>query len=116
MKRVAIVAALAVIGVVVHALATERPLNGPAGSVVALASDDQEIAGIRKRIDELQGELDRLKGQLKALEAKRRLFVIPGQPLRQPGRSIPPDWERREFNGQEFYIVPLGKAPASGEE
>lgn len=111
MKYVLASVALIVSGLVLGAVAAEKPSGDSGQVVISRESDSQEIAAINKRIGELQAELDRLKGQVKALEVKPRLFTIPVPPRKPADRLIPPNWERREFNGQEFYIVPLGKEP-----
>lgn len=110
MKRFAFLSVLIAVGFVVHA-ATKATGGAPAGIVLSDDSANREIADIRKRIGELQAELDRLKEQLKALEARPRVFTVPPQPRLPSGRPIPPNWERREFNGQDVYIIPLAHSP-----
>ncbi|HVX62411.1 MAG TPA: hypothetical protein VHC19_17465 [Pirellulales bacterium] len=113
MKRFAILSALLAAGFVVHA-STKATGGGPARIVVSNDSDSRQIADIRERIDKLQAELDGLKAQLKALEARPPTFRVPPQPRLPSGRPIPPNWERREFNGQDVYIIPLDLPIAAG--
>jgi hypothetical protein len=106
MKRFVILSALLAAGFVVH-VSTKATGGGPARIVVSNEADSRRISDIRKRIGELQAELDGLKAQLKALEARPPTFRVPPQPRLPSGRPIPPNWERREFNGQDLYIIPL---------
>ncbi len=42
-------------------------------------------------------------------------LTVPSQyvvPVNYAGDEIPPSWERREFNGRPFYIVPLSEPNA----
>ena len=110
MKRFAILSALLAAGFVVHASTTATG-GGPARIVASSESDSRQIADIRKRIGELQAELDGLKEKLKTLETRPRTFAVPPQPRLPSGRPIPPNWERREFNGQDVYIIPLDHSP-----
>lgn len=111
--------ALLVSGFATGAIASEKP---PVESLSLVAEeapdprqpDQQEIDQLKQRIGELQNELDRLKNRLKSLEnkAKPRMLTIPAPSHRPLIHPIPPDWHRREFNGQEYFIIPLAKAPA----
>jgi len=114
MRYVVAAAAILVLGLVLHAVAADRPSTGSWRVAVVDESDRQEIADLTARIDGLQAELDRLKERLKTLEKKPRILTSPIPAPRQFGKPIPPGWERREFNGQDVYIIPLAKEPEAG--
>lgn len=112
MRYVVATLVLVVSGLVFHAVAAEKPRSA---AMLALAPDDAdqgEAADLKKRIDDLQAELNRLKQRLKSLESKRRVLTIPAPSPRPSTKPVPPEWQRREFNGQEYFIVPLAKEPA----
>ncbi|HEV7224682.1 MAG TPA: hypothetical protein VGN42_18370 [Pirellulales bacterium] len=111
MRYVVAFIAIFVLGLVLRAGAADGPSAGPYRIVTGAEPDRQEIADLKDRIDDLQAELDRLKDRLKALEDKPRILSVPAPAPRPFGKPIPPDWRRREFNGQEFYIIPLAKEP-----
>ena len=114
MRYVVASAAILVLGLVLHAVAADKPPTGAWRVAVVDESDRQEIADLTARIDGLQAELDRLKERLKTLEKKPRILSSPVPAPRQFGKPIPPGWERREFNGQDVYIIPLAKEPKAG--
>lgn len=107
---------LVVSGLAFHVIAAEKPNAAPVLALTASDSDDQETADLKKRIEELQGALNRLKQRLKSLEGKRRVLTIPAPAPRPLVRPVPPDWQRREFNGQEYFIIPLAKEPMGGRD
>jgi hypothetical protein len=114
MRYVVASAAILVLGLVLHAVAAEKLSAGSWRVAVVDEPDRQEIADLTARIESLQAELDRLKDRLKTLEKKPRVLRSPVPAPQQFGKPIPPGWERREFNGQDFYIIPLAKEPKAG--
>ena len=105
---------LVVSGLVFHAAAADLPRSAPMVALVTGEGDDPEAADLKKRIEELQGELNRLKERVRSLESRRRILTIPAPAPWPLARPVPPEWKRREFNGQEYFIVPLAKKPAGG--
>ena len=115
MMRYAVAAcALIVSGLVLHAIAADEPA---AANRVVLSADSerQEIAELKKQIGRLQTELEGLKQRLETLEEAHqpRILTVPAPTPRRLANPIPPDWQRREFNGQEYFIIPLAKDPAA---
>ena len=87
------------------------------GGLLALAADEQSTAK--------PSELDVLRKQIKDLEVRVRVlegrFHItrpdPNVPMPQPwlhGRPVPETWQRREFNGMPYYVIPLRNDPNRG--
>jgi len=81
-----------------------------------------QIQAMQAQIDSLQARIQSLEDQVKALEKSRdfsqyfhtpprpRFRIYPKTPSPQPdvpGKGVPPDWEKRYFNGMPYYIVPL---------
>jgi hypothetical protein len=48
------------------------------------------------------------KGDLQPVETRTPLRVVPPEQLQRP-HGIPPEANRREFNGGSYYIIPLVK-------
>lgn len=105
---------LVVSGFAFHVAAAEyvKPESAPRAALMSSDADNQETAELKKQIDDLQAELNRLKQRLKSLEGKRRVLTIPAPVPRPLAKPVPPEWQRREFNGQEYFIIPLAKEPA----
>jgi hypothetical protein len=103
--------ALTLVGLVLHVVAAEESPPKPYRMILSGESDRQEIAQIKGRIEELRGELDQLALRLEVLEAKPRFFSPPTPAPKLPEQPIPPEWERRKFNGRDVYIIPLGQEP-----
>jgi hypothetical protein len=67
-----------------------------------------------EQIQELQDRIAKLESRVAALEkGNAPITITPTVPLldgRQllPSQPLPQGWERREFNGQPYYFVPLG--------
>lgn len=55
-------------------------------------------------IQQLLDRVAKLEARVAKLEQRQPKMVVP---YSQPVPSVPRDWERREFNGQTYYIVPL---------
>lgn len=77
-------------------------------------------------VEQLQAEIAALRRRVETLEKRLmdRAIMIPGGDDRQgtmviqpPDRpsQVPKNWVPFEFNGMQFYIVPLGAAPAQGD-
>ena len=103
------VSALIVMGFAFHRVTAEESPPGAYRIVLSGESDRQEIAEIKGRIEELRGELNQLAKRLEILEAKPRIFTPPAPTPKLPEQPIPPEWERRKFNGRDVYIIPLGQ-------
>lgn len=111
------VASLALL-VSVFAIRTHAADESPAKGLFATVEkqpDLREIDQLQRQIGELQHELDRLMDRLKSLENSRqpRVLTVPGPSRRPLVHPIPPDWHRREFNGREYFIIPLATDSAA---
>ena len=80
----------------------------------AVAGPDNERNGetVEKEIAELKSANLELKRQVAVLEERLgRLEVLQNRskdvPVESEKGSTPKSWQRREFNGQPYYIVPL---------
>ena len=121
MLRYAVAAcAIVVSGFVLHAIAAEEPAAAANRFVLTANAEGpeaerQEIAELKDQIGRLQTGLDRLKERLETLEEAHqlRILTVPAPAPRPLANPIPPDWQRREFNGQEYFIIPLAKDPAT---
>ena len=92
----------AVAAVVVLGMGAAAPApSQESGEIEQLKKD---VAALRQRVEALE---ERLKG------GKVRPGVITPHP--EP-RQIPPNWIRREFNGNPYYIVPIDTAHAAPNE
>lgn len=95
---VMLLAALVVIGCLSFAFA--GPENEQNGQTV-----ENEIAELKSANLELKRQVAVLEERLARLEVlQNRSKDIPVEPDKH---STPKNWQRREFNGQPYYIVPL---------
>lgn len=64
---------------------------------------------LAQRIDELEKRVEQLEKRqaVIALPSQTPIFRPKLQPGPQPPTSPPKGWLRREFNGMEYFIVPL---------
>ena len=100
MKRLGTVLLLAIAAVIVSvAISGDPPRAARADEGVALK---EMTATVRK----LAGKIDKLEARVAELEKSRTIAIptIPPYPQQQP---VPKDWGKREFNGIEYYIIPL---------
>lgn len=119
MMRYAVAAcALIVSTIVLHAMAAAEPPAAANRVVLNANADRQEIAELKNQIDRMQAELDRLQERLETVEKAHqlRILTVPAPSRRPLVQPIPPDWQRREFNGQEYFIVPLAKEPGANAD
>ena len=88
--------------------------------VIAYAADDngkQDQPGIAS----LKGKIEALEKRVAALEARQLGELVTIDPLAQPslpavktvpdGGTVPAGWQRREFNGMPYYLVPIAASP-----
>ena len=112
-----LVASLAAVvsGLAIGSLAADESSAKRPYAAVEEQPDREEIDQLKRRIGELQNELDGLKDRLKSLENSRqpRALTVPTPSRRPLVHPIPPGWQRREFNGQEYFIIPLAQDSAA---
>jgi hypothetical protein len=60
-------------------------------------------------IKQLLDRVAKLEARVAQLEQRQPKIVVP---YSQPLQRVPKDWERREFNGQTYFIVPLDTSRA----
>lgn len=99
-----------------------------AGVTLAVVADQPDSSEKEPAAQQLLERIEKLEKRVAALEAKQPRRVAPALPAPQlpkewrlqpsprddaPSRRLPPDesvpdnWQRFEFNGQDFYIVPI---------
>jgi hypothetical protein len=69
-----------------------------------------QIEQLRKQIAELQRRVEALEKRLGQRQPPRRLIEPPSLVLprsSRPPRQSAPGWQRREFNGVPYYIIPI---------
>jgi hypothetical protein len=86
-----------------------------AAAFAALDDNPKEPASpdVAQQVKALTQRVTALEKQVAELERRQSVFLVP-QPrgsvppggLLPDGLRIPDDWERREFNGRPYYIVP----------
>jgi hypothetical protein len=95
-------------------------ISGAVAAVVVLgmgvaapapSQESSEIEQLKKEVAALRGRVEALEERLK--ESRGRPGVITPHP--EP-RQIPPNWIRREFNGNPYYICPIDTAHAAPNE
>ena len=64
-------------------------------------------------IKQLKQQIADLEKRVERLEKQRSSIQVPGRPF-EFSVPIPRNWHRREFNGQPYYLIPLGQT--SGPE
>jgi hypothetical protein len=72
--------------------------------------EGSEIEQLRKQIAELQRRVEALEKRLAEGQRPSRPVEPPSLALPRSGRlprQIPPGWQRREFNGVPYYIIPI---------
>ncbi len=69
---------------------------------------NSEIKELRKQIADLEKRIERL-------EKQRGGLTVPGRPFGF-NSPVPRNWQRREFNGQPYYLIPLAQAPMAVAE
>ncbi|MBP7053791.1 MAG: hypothetical protein KBE65_22495 [Phycisphaerae bacterium] len=96
-----------------------------AGVVLGIAPAAPQPAQESSQIEQLRNEIAALRQRIEALEKRLpdHSIIIPRDNSRQGPIVIEPpsparrDWRPFEFNGMQFYVVPLGNEqtrPASG--
>jgi hypothetical protein len=102
---------LLITGVGVAAAGVERP---------------ESEADLRAEVRRLKSQIEKLEARLAAIESKsaqagpvlnftpaERKFVLPEVPLSFAPSHLPPNAERREFNGAPYYIIPIQDTAAN---
>ena len=94
-----------VLSLVVAALVVSVGISGDAPRA-ARVDEDVTLKEMTATVRKLAGKIDKLEARVAELEKSRTIAIptIPPLPQQQP---IPEEWGRREFNGIEYYIIPL---------
>lgn len=98
------------------ALAADKPTAEGFRAVAGDVVDQQEFADLKAEIAKVHAELNGLKERVAMLEDARKFRIQPVPAPRPLANPIPPDWRRREFNGQQYFIIPLAKDPSAGKD
>jgi hypothetical protein len=82
------------------------------GSVLTavLAAEKDSPDAQAGQIQKLQERVAQLEARVMALEKKSPCVALPERIVGHPGSAIEPlpkGWQRQEFNGRPYYIVPL---------
>jgi hypothetical protein len=111
MKRTALLAVTGVVLVVVILCAgSTSPAPSPEPSEIEQLK--QEVASLRQRVESLEKQL------------KDRAFIVPRggrespmiiRPPSRPG-PVPKDWRPFEFNGMQYYVVPVNTPHTPAQE
>ena len=70
------------------------------------ASNPTDAKQLLKRIEILEKRIT-------LLEKGQSIVPVSYQTLTQPLQQVPQEWQRREINGHQFYIVPLANKKIS---
>jgi hypothetical protein len=79
--------------------------GGPAPQSSELEQIKQELASLRQRVESLE---QRLKDQRIIIPRNDGKGPIITEPWLRP-RQVPKGWKRFEFNGMDFYVIPIGE-------
>jgi hypothetical protein len=83
--------------------------------VEATSAAEQKVTvqELKEKLEKLEKEVADLRRQLEQLRPATQGFVLPGSrgPF-TPRRSVPPNWNRFELNGMEYYLAPAEKPPS----
>ena len=93
-----------------------------------IAEKDAKIRELESTMKKLREEFSRLRADVRPFTPQLPApygFQLPQQPFKlptpapsqpprnefrvlpAPGQQVPDNWQRREFNGQEYYLIPL---------
>jgi len=78
-------------------------------SAVVSATEKNSPDNSAGQVQKLQERLTQLETRVAALEKKQSYVVLPPTtpPLYSPSKPLPNGWQQREFNGMQYFIVPL---------
>jgi hypothetical protein len=96
--------------------AQRRAYEAPRGAY------DQAV--LQSQVQRLEARIAKLEAEVRALQAQRGVAPPRTPPERAPewrvepaprapGQPLPPGWQRREFNGVPYYIIPCEEAGAA---
>ena len=83
-----------------------------ASAVVISRAEEMSPPSSVEQIHKLQDSVMLLEARVAALEKRQASVVLPPTSdfRNSPSEPIPKDWQRSEFNGVPYYIVPLGSS------
>jgi septal ring factor EnvC (AmiA/AmiB activator) len=64
-----------------------------------------------KQIEQLKKQVDALEQKVKDLEGRLKQLTIMIPQAFPNLHRLPKGWEKREFNGREFYVIPIEQNP-----
>ena len=100
MKRLGTVLSLVIAAVIVSvAISGDTPRADR-------ADEDVTLKEMTAALHKLAGKIDKLEARVAKLE-KSRTIAVPTTPPGPRQQPVPKDWGKREFNGIEYYIIPL---------
>ena len=108
MKRTRLLLLIGVIttGIVLGVAAASQPLQDS----TEIERFREELAALRRRVESLEKQVKDRSIVIPKQNGRQGPIVI--QPYRSP-REIPKDWKPFDFNGMQYYIVPVNNGHTS---
>lgn len=80
-------------------------------------SASADLESLKAKVERLERKIDDLQKEIEQLRLQRPLSIISPNPSATPPllvnpapkTEIPPSWTPHVFNGQTYYLVPLGQ-------
>ncbi len=94
-----------VLSLVIAALVVSVAISGDSPRADRV-DEDVTLKEMRATVRKLAGKIDKLEARVAELE-KSRTIAIPAIPPQLQQLPMPEEWGKREFNGIEYYIIPL---------
>jgi hypothetical protein len=75
---------------------------------------DAAVRELKEKVVKLEARVAELQKQIDEIRKKPAYpyFAIP-EPNPRPKKPVPQDWKPFQFNGQQYYIVPLTENPSN---
>lgn len=105
--RVLVLVGLVTVGIVLGVAAAASQPSSESSQIGQLRA---EIADLRQRVESLEEQVKDHSIVIPKQNGRQGPIVI--QPYRSP-REIPKDWKPFDFNGMQYYIVPINNGHAS---
>ncbi|MDQ3622399.1 MAG: hypothetical protein M3463_07925 [Verrucomicrobiota bacterium] len=80
-----------------------------AAAQLIAADDVPELGKLTEKIKALEAEVAALKKKVAALEQRPPLSPTVPRERAVPGEPLPKGWQPREYNGQRYFAIPLGR-------
>ena len=77
------------------------------------ATDDEPATVSQTQINDLIKRIEKIEARVAELEKKQVLVALTADQIRKP---LPKGWVRMQFNGMEYYIIPLDAAQTAATQ